>query len=111
MWSTGGLTQAGGSVQSLYTRMGSGLSSCSVPEPMELVLPVDLTADVHVTRDSIGTLVLSVPTCSSVFSPAGMLEGNNRWVSGSTGSREFLVSRLWHHSLSSLLKSSSNGHS
>ena len=65
-------------MQSLYTGMGSGLSSCSVPEPMELVLPVDLLADVHVARDSIGTLVLSVPACSSIFSPAGMLDSSNR---------------------------------
>ncbi|GAB1287075.1 BPI fold-containing family B member 2 [Apodemus speciosus] len=48
-----------------------------VPEPMELVLPADLLADVHVARDSIGTLVLSVPTCSSIFSPASMLDGRN----------------------------------
>lgn len=72
------MTQTGGSVQSLYNRVGSGLSSCSVPEPMELVLPVDLLADVHMARDSIGTLVLSVPTCSSIFNPASMLDGSNR---------------------------------
>ncbi|XP_050999502.1 BPI fold-containing family B member 2 [Acomys russatus] len=48
-----------------------------VPEPMELVLPVALQADVHVTRDSIGTLVLSIPTCSSTFSPASTLDGSN----------------------------------
>lgn len=72
------MTQTGGSVQSLYTRVGSCLSFCSVPEPMELVLPVDLLADVHLARDSIGTLVLSVPACSSIFSPASMLDGNNR---------------------------------
>ncbi|MEJ1278929.1 BPI fold containing family B member 6 [Cricetulus griseus] len=48
-----------------------------VPEPMELVLPVALLADVHVARDSIGTLVLSISTCSSLFSPAGMPDGSN----------------------------------
>ncbi|XP_052037496.1 BPI fold-containing family B member 2 [Apodemus sylvaticus] len=48
-----------------------------VPEPMELVLPADLLADVHVARDSIGTLVLSVPTCSSIFSSASMLDDSN----------------------------------
>ncbi|XP_055462569.1 BPI fold-containing family B member 2 [Psammomys obesus] len=48
-----------------------------VPEPMELVLPVTLVADVHVARDSIGTPVLSIPACSSVFSPARMLKGRN----------------------------------
>lgn len=47
---------------------------------MELVLPVALQADVHVTRDSIGTLVLSIPTCSSIFSPASVLDGSNRYV-------------------------------
>lgn len=72
------MTQAGGSMQSLYMGMGSCLSSCSVPEPMELVLPVDLLADVHVARDSIGTLVLSIPTCSSIFSPAIVLDGSSR---------------------------------
>ncbi|XP_028743347.1 BPI fold-containing family B member 2 [Peromyscus leucopus] len=48
-----------------------------VPEPMELVLPVALLADVHVARDSIGTLVLSISTCSSLFSPASMLDSSN----------------------------------
>ncbi|XP_057637091.1 BPI fold-containing family B member 2 [Chionomys nivalis] len=48
-----------------------------VPEPMELVLPVALLADVHVARDSIGTLVLSISTCSSLFSPASTLDGSN----------------------------------
>ncbi|CAO2578217.1 BPI fold-containing family B member 2 [Lemmus lemmus] len=48
-----------------------------VPEPMELVLPVALLADVHVARDSIGTLVLSISTCSSLFRPASLLDGNN----------------------------------
>ncbi|KAM7327069.1 hypothetical protein ACRRTK_013436 [Alexandromys fortis] len=49
-----------------------------VPEPMELMLPVALLADVHVARDSIGTLVLSISTCSSLFSPASTLDGSNR---------------------------------
>ncbi|KAH0510391.1 BPI fold-containing family B member 2 [Microtus ochrogaster] len=48
-----------------------------VPEPMELVLPVALLADVLVARDSIGTLVLSISTCSSLFSPASTLDGSN----------------------------------
>lgn len=58
---------------------------------MELVLPVALLADVHVARDSIGTLVLSISTCSSLFSPASMLDSSNRWVPGSTGSQGFLT--------------------
>nr|XP_048301474.1 BPI fold-containing family B member 2 [Myodes glareolus] len=48
-----------------------------VPEPTELVLPVALLADVHVARDSIGTLVLSISACSSLFSPASTLDGSN----------------------------------
>ncbi|XP_051050161.1 BPI fold-containing family B member 2 [Phodopus roborovskii] len=48
-----------------------------VPEPMELVLSVALLADVRVARDSIGTLVLSISTCSLLFSPAGMLDSSN----------------------------------
>lgn len=78
-------------MQSLYSGVGSGLPSCSVPEPVELVLPADLLADVHVARDSIGTLVLSVPTCSSIFSPASMPDGSNRYVCANTGSQGFLV--------------------
>lgn len=97
-------------MQSSYTRVDLGLSSCSVPEPMELVLPVALLADVQVARDSIGTPVLSIPACSSVFSPARMLEGHNRWVPGNTGSQGFLTQRLWHRYLNFSLKSSSSGH-
>ncbi|XP_008833057.1 BPI fold-containing family B member 2 [Nannospalax galili] len=48
-----------------------------VPEPLELVLPVSLMADVHVAQDSIGTPVLSISTCSSLFSPASMLASSN----------------------------------
>lgn len=77
---------------------------------MELMLPVALLADVHVAWDSIGTLVLSISTCYSLFRPAGMPDSSNRWVPGSTGSRGLLTPKLRDPYLSFSLKSLTNGH-
>lgn len=41
-----------------------------------------LQADVHVAQGSIGTPVVSISTCFSLFDNAIVLDGSNRWVPG-----------------------------
>nr|XP_013015489.1 BPI fold-containing family B member 2 isoform X2 [Cavia porcellus] len=48
-----------------------------IPEPLELTLPVALTADAHVAQGPIGTPMISLSTCSPLFSPASVLDGSN----------------------------------
>ncbi|XP_004631030.1 BPI fold-containing family B member 2 [Octodon degus] len=48
-----------------------------IPEPLELVLPMTLTADAHVARGPIRTPVVSISTCSPLFSLASVLNGSN----------------------------------
>lgn len=69
-----------------------------VPEPLELILPVVLLADARVDQGSIGTPVVSISSCFSLFNKAIVLDGSHRWV---PGLRSFL---------SFLLKPSSNLH-
>ncbi|XP_014700566.1 BPI fold-containing family B member 2 [Equus asinus] len=47
------------------------------PEHLELLLPVVLQADVHVAQGSIGTPVVSISTCFSLFDNAIVLDGSN----------------------------------
>ncbi|XP_005384912.1 PREDICTED: BPI fold-containing family B member 2 [Chinchilla lanigera] len=49
----------------------------SVPEPLELILPMTLTADARVAQGPIRTPVVSISTCSPLFSPASVLDGSN----------------------------------
>lgn len=53
-----------------------------VPEPLELTLPVVLLADARVDQGSIGTPVVSISSCSSLFNNAFVAEGSHRWVPG-----------------------------
>ncbi|XP_004868006.1 BPI fold-containing family B member 2 [Heterocephalus glaber] len=47
------------------------------PETLELMLPVALTADARVAQGPIRTPVVSISTCSSIFSPARVLHDSN----------------------------------
>lgn len=60
---------------------GSGLVSCSVPEPLHLMLPLALLANSPVNQGSIGTPVVSISGCFSLFDKAIVLDGYNGWVS------------------------------
>lgn len=52
---------------------------CRVPEPLELVLPVVLLADARVDQGSIGTPVVSISSCFSLFNNAIIVsEGSHR---------------------------------
>ncbi|KAJ8794302.1 hypothetical protein J1605_003259 [Eschrichtius robustus] len=53
---------------------------CSVPEPLHLMLPMALLADTPVSQGSIGTPVVSISGCFSLFDKAIVLDGHNRWV-------------------------------
>ncbi|XP_042550698.1 BPI fold-containing family B member 2 [Dipodomys spectabilis] len=46
-------------------------------EPLEMLLPVVLLADVRVAQASIGTPEVEVSSCFSLFSPASVLAGRN----------------------------------
>ncbi|XP_066242329.1 BPI fold-containing family B member 2 [Saccopteryx leptura] len=48
-----------------------------VPEPLELVLPVVLLADARVAQGSIGTPVVSISSCFSLFNNAIVLSGGH----------------------------------
>ncbi|XP_019501239.1 PREDICTED: BPI fold-containing family B member 2 [Hipposideros armiger] len=48
-----------------------------VPEPLELVLPAVLLADARVAQGSIGTPVVSISTCLSLFNNAIVLNGSH----------------------------------
>ncbi|XP_040837184.1 BPI fold-containing family B member 2 [Ochotona curzoniae] len=48
-----------------------------VTEPLELTLPVVLQAEAHVTQDSIGTPVVSISACSSLFGTATVPDGKD----------------------------------
>ncbi|KAK1337390.1 hypothetical protein QTO34_002016 [Cnephaeus nilssonii] len=48
-----------------------------VPEPLELVLPVVLLADARVDQGSIGTPVVSISSCFSLFNNAVVLDGGH----------------------------------
>ncbi|KAK2491128.1 hypothetical protein MC885_001848 [Smutsia gigantea] len=47
------------------------------PEPLELTLPVMLLADARVAQGSIGTPVVSISACLSLFGDAILLDGSN----------------------------------
>lgn len=55
---------------------------CRAPEPLELMLPVVLLADARVAQGSIGTPVVSISACLSLFGDAILFDGSNRWVPG-----------------------------
>ncbi|XP_010626711.1 BPI fold-containing family B member 2 isoform X2 [Fukomys damarensis] len=48
-----------------------------IPEALELMMPVALTADARVAQGPIRTPVVSISSCSSNFSPASVLGDNN----------------------------------
>ncbi|KAM5218382.1 BPI fold-containing family B member 2 [Hipposideros larvatus] len=48
-----------------------------VPEPLELLLPTVLLADARVAQGSIGTPVVSISTCLSLFNNAIVLNGSH----------------------------------
>ncbi|KAM6147835.1 BPI fold-containing family B member 2 [Erethizon dorsatum] len=48
-----------------------------IPEALELMLPMALTADARVAQGPIRTPVVSISTCSPLISPASVLHGSN----------------------------------
>nr|KAF6329623.1 BPI fold containing family B member 2 [Myotis myotis] len=48
-----------------------------VPEPLELILPAVLLADARVDQGSIGTPVVSISSCFSLFNKAIVLDGSH----------------------------------
>lgn len=83
---------------------------CRAPEPLELMLPVVLLADARVAQGSIGTPVVSISACLSLFGDAILFDGSNRWVPGGAGPQESQTPRLWYCFLSFLLKPLSSHH-
>lgn len=73
-WSRGALLGGAAGAQEWHLRR--------VPEPLELVLPVVLLADARVDQGSIGTPVVSISSCFSLFNNAVVLDGGHRWVPG-----------------------------
>lgn len=52
----------------------------SDPEPLHLLLPIALLADTSVEQGSIGTPLVSISSCFSIFDKAIVFDGRNRWV-------------------------------
>lgn len=50
---------------------------CSVPEPLHLMLPMELLVDAPVDQCSIGTPVVSISDCFSFFDEAIVLDDRN----------------------------------
>lgn len=73
----------------------------SDPEPLHLLLPTALLADTSVEQGSIGTPLVSISSCFSIFDKAIVFDGRNRWVLEAGLLDQ--TPRLWCHFLNFLL--------